>query len=143
MSNTQVHGQDVLGSTMSPEKYPPPGEIPSSKDPKEVSETSPCENQETVPGENTLPISSLILIGVALWFSIFLITLVRPGSRNGFEPFRLQKILANSLVQDGTIVANAIPTITDEFHKISDVGWYGSGMWAENNAVSPCRLNIF
>lgn len=27
---------------------------------------------------------------------------------------------------DNTIIATAIPRITDEFHSLSDVGWYGS-----------------
>lgn len=30
---------------------------------------------------------------------------------------------------DMTIVATAIPRITDEFHSLSDVGWYGSGFF--------------
>ncbi|CAH0020484.1 unnamed protein product [Clonostachys rhizophaga] len=102
MSNNQVHDENILGSAMSSEKHPPPGQVSSSEAPKRVSEVATGENQEAAPRENTLPILNLILIGAALWFSIFLITL------------------------DGTIVANAIPTITDEFHKISDVGWYGS-----------------
>jgi hypothetical protein len=28
---------------------------------------------------------------------------------------------------DNTIIATAIPKITDEFHSLDDVGWYGSG----------------
>lgn len=28
---------------------------------------------------------------------------------------------------DSTIVSTAIPRITDEFHDLHDVGWYGSG----------------
>ena len=30
------------------------------------------------------------------------------------------------LFQDRTIIATAIPTITDDFHSLGDVGWYGS-----------------
>ena len=29
---------------------------------------------------------------------------------------------------DNTIIATAIPRITDQFHALNDVGWYGSGM---------------
>lgn len=29
---------------------------------------------------------------------------------------------------DNSIIATAIPKITDEFHSLPDVGWYGSGM---------------
>ena len=28
---------------------------------------------------------------------------------------------------DNTIIATAIPRITDDFHALQDVGWYGSG----------------
>lgn len=28
---------------------------------------------------------------------------------------------------DNTIISTAIPKITDEFHALDDVGWYGSG----------------
>lgn len=28
---------------------------------------------------------------------------------------------------DSTIISTAIPRITDEFHNLHDVGWYGSG----------------
>lgn len=34
---------------------------------------------------------------------------------------------SNRTQQDQTIVANAIPKITDEFSSVSDIGWYGSG----------------
>ena len=29
---------------------------------------------------------------------------------------------------DNTIISTAIPRITDDFHALQDVGWYGSGM---------------
>ena len=28
---------------------------------------------------------------------------------------------------DNTIISTAIPQITDQFHALEDVGWYGSG----------------
>jgi hypothetical protein len=28
---------------------------------------------------------------------------------------------------DNSIIATAIPKITDQFHSLEDVGWYGSG----------------
>ena len=34
------------------------------------------------------------------------------------------------LVQDNTIIATAIPKITDHFKALDDVGWYGAGMFA-------------
>ncbi|KHN96025.1 Major facilitator superfamily domain, general substrate transporter [Metarhizium album ARSEF 1941] len=45
----------------------------------------------------------LVLIITALCFGVFLMAL------------------------DNSIIATAIPRITDEFHSLSDVGWYGSG----------------
>jgi MFS family permease len=35
-------------------------------------------------------------------------------------------MLANRTIQDNTIIATAIPRITDEFKALNDVGWYGS-----------------
>lgn len=34
------------------------------------------------------------------------------------------------LALDYTILATAIPTITNQFHALDDVGWYASGMFA-------------
>ena len=34
------------------------------------------------------------------------------------------------LIQDNTIIATAIPKITDHFKALDDVGWYGAGMLA-------------
>ncbi|KAI1394362.1 MFS general substrate transporter [Hypoxylon trugodes] len=45
----------------------------------------------------------ILLVSISLWFAVFLVSL------------------------DQTIVANAIPSISDDFQKLSDVGWYGSG----------------
>ncbi|KAI0377283.1 MFS general substrate transporter [Hypomontagnella monticulosa] len=45
----------------------------------------------------------ILLVAISLWFAMFLVSL------------------------DSTIVANAIPSISDDFQKSSDVGWYGSG----------------
>ena len=36
---------------------------------------------------------------------------------------------------DNTIIATAIPRITDEFHALQDVGWYGSGMIANTRKL--------
>lgn len=48
--------------------------------------------------------TKLALITLALCLSVFLMAL------------------------DNTIIATAIPKITDEFNSLPDVGWYGSGM---------------
>lgn len=41
---------------------------------------------------------------------------------------------------DQTIVANAIPTITDEFGSVSDIGWYGSGKF---HSPPPWAYSLF
>ncbi|KAF3759880.1 hypothetical protein M406DRAFT_65275 [Cryphonectria parasitica EP155] len=64
------------------------------------------ENPDSKPDESSpdesLGWPRLLCIGVGLWFAVFLYSL------------------------DQTIVSNAIPSITDEFHSTSDEGWYGS-----------------
>lgn len=39
---------------------------------------------------------------------------------------------------DTTIIATAIPKITDEFQSLTDVGWYGSG----KASIPSCFLSI-
>ncbi|KAL2786252.1 major facilitator superfamily domain-containing protein [Aspergillus keveii] len=38
---------------------------------------------------------------------------------------------------DRTIIATAIPAITDEFHSISDIGWYGSSYMLTSASFNP------
>lgn len=48
----------------------------------------------------------------------------------------LSNFLAMFLVAlDRTIVATAIPTITDEFHSLGDIGWYGSAYMLTTSAA--------
>ncbi|KAI0847158.1 MFS general substrate transporter [Daldinia vernicosa] len=56
-----------------------------------------------VDAEKPLPLVNIVAVGIGLWFAVFLVSL------------------------DQTIVANATPSISDDFQKLSDVGWYGSG----------------
>jgi divalent metal cation (Fe/Co/Zn/Cd) transporter len=48
---------------------------------------------------------------------------------------RLSAILAALLLSiflaslDATIISTAIPSITNQFHSLQDVGWYGSAMF--------------
>lgn len=45
-------------------------------------------------------------------------------------------LLAMFLVAlDRTIIATAIPRITDDFHSLSDIGWYGSAYMLTNSGV--------
>jgi len=69
------------------------------------------------------------LIVASLAAAVFLCALVRlpalstnpHGPRTYLELMRY--LLAN---QDETIIATAIPRITDDFKAINDIGWYGS-----------------
>ncbi|XWW93970.1 hypothetical protein V2A60_001909 [Cordyceps javanica] len=60
------------------------------------------------------PAYKRILIMIALYLSMFLITL------------------------DQNIIATAIPRITDEFHSIADIGWYGSAY-----LLTTCSFQLF
>ncbi|MCJ1299880.1 MFS sugar transporter [Hypocenomyce scalaris] len=98
------------------EKEPPllTSEIPSIKDSGGISsgpgekiiETTPLEEAEALDklsDEIEYPTGSkLAVITLALCLSVFLVAL------------------------DNTIIATAIPRITDQFHALEDVGWYGS-----------------
>lgn len=63
----------------------------------------------------------LMLVTVALCLSVFCMALVWSYCSC------LSSILASlTRDQDNTIIATAIPRITDQFHALNDVGWYGS-----------------
>jgi hypothetical protein len=44
---------------------------------------------------------------------------------------------------DQTIIATAIPKITDEFSSISDVGWYGSSYLLTATALQPTLGKLY
>ncbi|CAG9954499.1 unnamed protein product [Clonostachys rosea f. rosea IK726] len=71
-------------------------------EPTEGDEPPKVPDQKPASDDSLMPLPQLFLTGLGLWFAVFLITL------------------------DGTIVANAAPRISDEFHALSDVGWFGS-----------------
>lgn len=66
-----------------------------------------------------------------------------PGADDLYQPKTLKfwliltsNFLAMFLVAlDRTIVATAIPTITDEFHSLGDIGWYGSAYMLTTSAA--------
>ncbi|KAK1075882.1 hypothetical protein LTR33_009435, partial [Friedmanniomyces endolithicus] len=61
---------------------------------------------------------------------------LKPSVSNGeqvFPPFRQRVVVMVAILLavflialDRTIIATAIPKITDEFHSLNDIGWYGS-----------------
>lgn len=64
----------------------------------------------------------LTLIVSCLALSIFLVALVH--DHHPTPPIRASKFLTSA--QDETIIATAIPTITNQFDSLDDIGWYGS-----------------
>ena len=84
-----------------------PPVVDQEKGSQDLPATDTQSNHETTPDDDTQYPStfSLIFIVVALILSMFLVAL------------------------DMTIVATAIPRITDEFHSLDQVGWYGSAFF--------------
>ncbi|KAF4826052.1 Efflux pump mlcE [Colletotrichum tropicale] len=44
---------------------------------------------------------------------------------------------------DSSIIVTAIPAITDEFHSLGDIGWYGSAYHLANAAFQPLTGKIY
>ncbi|TEA21690.1 Efflux pump mlcE [Colletotrichum sidae] len=44
---------------------------------------------------------------------------------------------------DSSIIVTAIPAITDEFHSLGDIGWYGSAYHLANAALQPLTGKIY
>ncbi|KAK1464838.1 hypothetical protein CMEL01_12193 [Colletotrichum melonis] len=44
---------------------------------------------------------------------------------------------------DSSIIVPAIPAITDEFHSLQDIGWYGSVHHVSNAAFQPLTGKIY
>ncbi|KAI3559054.1 major facilitator superfamily transporter [Colletotrichum abscissum] len=95
-----------------PVPYSELSRIPSAK----------SEQAEIVNNEDDLEYPKgmkLALIVMALCFSVFLMAL-------GKEPSPQFPHSFNRVELDNSIIATAIPRITDEFKSLNDVGWYGS-----------------
>jgi MFS family permease len=52
-------------------------------------------------------------------------------------------LAASLLFLDAAIIATAIPRITDEFHSLSDVGWYGGAYQLGSAALMPLSGKIY
>jgi hypothetical protein len=101
--------------------HTPAGSLSPFKSEKaQYPELSPLEKQVPSPVEDHLPHGAkLALLILALGLSVSLVALVSDcGIGNGTAPL--------TVAQDNTIIATAIPKITDEFASLDDVGWYGS-----------------
>ncbi|TAQ89109.1 hypothetical protein B7494_g2571 [Chlorociboria aeruginascens] len=89
----------------------------------------PEEAQEEFPS-----IRKVALIMVAMYLSMFLVALVSPLTLS-HDPY--------SCNQDRTILGTAIPKITDDFHSISQVGWYASAYLLTTSAFQLIYGRIY
>lgn len=83
----------------------------------EISQPISTKDETTTPGQDDAeyPTSfKLAMVTIALMLSVFCMAL------------------------DNTIIATAIPRITDQFHAINDVGWYGSAY-----LLTTCAFQLF
>ena len=95
---------------------------------KKVIEETPLEEAEALDkldDENEYPTGAKLgIITASLCLSVFLMALV------GLPFLAFVRDTTTSISnnqQDNTIIATAIPKITDHFQALDDVGWYGSG----------------
>lgn len=92
-----------------------------------------ANNPKTVPHGNAddnpdyLRPWELVPVFTAMALAIFIL-----GLASSISPFLLITHLLIFDLQDNTIVGTATPTITNEFHSLTDFGWYGSA------CKSPC-----
>lgn len=101
------HNQDTtdsrsLSSSHTNVDTSPPEAVPITRTPTHTSTVSGLSQIDTSDYPSALPLTFIVL---ALVLSIFLVSL------------------------DMTIVATAIPRITDQFHSLDQVGWYGSAFF--------------
>ena len=88
---------------------------PSPENEKNIEEIIPVPENHDGDDEAVYPTGlKLTLIVIALCLSVFLVAL------------------------DNTIIATAIPKITDRFNSLGDVGWYGSAY-----LLTTCALQLF
>ncbi|KAF7547528.1 hypothetical protein G7Z17_g7681 [Cylindrodendrum hubeiense] len=106
MAAEEGHDQSTTATTEKSEQQSPEDicEEHAVEDPeRNTAQEIPGGLREETSKDESPSWSKLVLIGIGLWFAVFLYAL------------------------DQTIVSNAIPSITDDFKKTSDEGWYGSG----------------
>ena len=99
------------------EPTPEPARNSTSMDVEKAPPIAPVKSND----EDEFPtFKKLVVILVAIYLCMFIVALVSIP--------RVPKITRVTLTrdQDRTILGTAIPKITDDFHAITDVGWYGS-----------------
>ena len=113
MASSPSHENSASSSDTNLSKQPVPQSVLSEKETEAhaVSNSNELDGEEVAPQLSRIDTSDypsalpLAMITLALVLSIFLVAL------------------------DMTIVATAIPRITDQFHSLDQVGWYGSAFF--------------
>ncbi|KAF3940067.1 hypothetical protein ABW19_dt0210181 [Dactylella cylindrospora] len=112
--------EDTVAPSLNGEEKPTaaPVDLPVDEKPieleKKKSNTNPAEEDIVYPSG-----LRVILIVLGLMLAVFLVAL------------------------DQTIIATAIPKITDEFKSIQDIGWYGSAYFLTSTALQPTFGRIY
>ncbi|EXF75537.1 efflux pump [Colletotrichum fioriniae PJ7] len=131
MTEKQLLSIDL--SLMSTEMFPTvaedekhgPGTTITEKEASSITE----DDQEKDKGpENDIPATSApkYLSGAKLWVVITCVIVV-----------------AWLMFLDSSIIVTAIPAITDEFHSLQDIGWYGSAYHVSNAAFQPLTGKVY
>jgi len=116
------------------EKTPTP--VPSvhsdDKENKDVKETQeePIDDEAKYP-----PLATKVAVGIGLALAVFLVS-PPPSS---FRPIRVDH---KKVAVDQTIVATAIPQISDHFHALNDVGWYASAFFLTTYVCPQGRMGV-
>lgn len=95
-------------------------ELHSASEPKPGHASERGASSEAAPYPKGIKLAIIVAFLAA---SIFLVALV--GLCDLGQSFSRDTTLKTS-DQDEIIIATAIPQITDDFHSLSDIGWYGS-----------------
>ena len=112
---SELFFQDLTMSSTAP--------VSSTKETSTTEETQPSNEYEDAEKNYQLKSLKFWTIVVSVLLSIFLVALVSPRPLHVPYSTLSQTYIKN---QDRTIIATAIPRITDEFNSIQDIGWYGS-----------------
>ena len=114
----------VNAETM-PEKLPVPNGATDELEKKQT-------NKSDIPEPEYPPMIKIVPIIAAIYMTFFLVALV-------LHPLALSFLIQRlTCSQDRTIIATAIPQITDDFHSLGDVGWYGSAYM-----LTSCSFQLF
>ncbi|KAK1511245.1 efflux pump [Colletotrichum costaricense] len=131
MTETQLLSIDL--SLMSTEMFPSVAEnekhSPGTTITEKEAGPSTENDQEKGKGPNNdIPVTPIpkYLSGAKLWIVITCVIVV-----------------AWLMFLDSSIIVPAIPAITDEFHSLQDIGWYGSAYHVSNAAFQPLTGKIY